>query len=592
MVFSMIDGEPRFNEALLDYVQNGSIRVLESFFRNEHPDASDSSGKTLLHYAAKSNNVSMTQHLIDSNYEVDARDHYGNSPLMLAVQSDSVDTARLLIRYNASVYFRDARGRSILPHRAKYKFRKNILLDVSESELLNKYRELVKIILERVRRDCWHNEQLLISRLTEINCSLVKAIYLGDANVTRLMLEYGRSVDERELETNETALHEAVKLGDFQNVKVLLEYGADVGAQNEDGLSPIYLYNQLSKDTDQKIKILRTLIEHGALLAPTPEKCMTPSQFILQNGKLWAINTLMQYDFEWDPHCSLLALVSNNDPDALEAVRGSGLELNATANPIKMPVLSFAATFGPLKKVQFLLESGADPNVVSEDGQTPLTSAFSYTFGQRKEHLPIVCLMLQHGADAQYSFQDGRTVFDVAAQQCHENLLEPVIAHLAMRESLGEAITDAIRSKIYSRDTFKAQFERCEQQIRMLKNTSVHETVTMYKLLTESQSKITRYARNKEFAPRFRKQLKNLTLEPYYSICLRKRVGKAIHLAQLNEQAVIVMNKLFRYRIKNYHEILSEIVDYFNCDQLKTVCSVYSLQESEPFHLDNLFVQF
>lgn len=236
---------------------------------------------------------------------------------------------------------------------------------------------------------------------------------------------------------------------------------------------------------------------------------------------------------------------------------------------------------GSLSKVQFLLEHGADPNAVNVyDGKTPLINAFTEIDTDIQENIvAIVRLLLRYGADdAQFAYTEAQqTVFDLGnAIFFRQQALESVVAHLALIKSCGETIGNLIRGKIESRDIYKQHFQLCKKQIDQMKKTTISGSCTLYKLLTESHMVITRYARSPEFTAMFEETMKNERFfDPYYSISLHERVGKAIREARLREEAVVVMNKIFPCRLRNYTDIFFEILGYLTCGDLKNICKVY-----------------
>lgn len=498
-------------------------------------------------------------------------DNHGQSPLMLAMENSSYDSAKMLVEAGANIYLCSDEVASCLskiPH--------HTLL----YRALNKYHEFVKTVLQKLRKDWRHDAQLLLKKLRDFGCTLFQVVSIGDASVTRLMLENGYPVNECLPETYETALHRAVYLADVENIKVLLEFDASIDTLDAEELPPMYyLYDRpihSREDEEQRVEILKMFVEHGGLSIQVPEDLMTPANYILRYGNLGAINTLVQYDIEYTSFDALNCLVSNTNDDSLEVLRGKSFDVNAKNNTIASPLLSIAVCLGCLRKVQFLLEHGADPNAVDKIGKTPLITAFNAIgVSDVKENiLPIVRLLLQYGANAQYQNAEAqKTVFDLAKSS--KEVVESVIAHLAMIESCGVAISELFRRKIDSDDLYKQHLQVCKKQIEEMKGTTINGSVTLYKLLTESHMKITKYARDPEFDPKFEEAMKlKWYLDPYFSISIHKRVEKAIQEAKLKEEAVIVMNKILPCRLRNCTDIFGEILDYLSCDDLKNFCKV------------------
>lgn len=75
---------------------------------------------------------------------------------------------------------------------------------------------------------------------------------------------------------------------------------------------------------------------------------------------------------------------------------------------MNMTCLHMAATDTNPEIVDVLLESGADPNVRTTDGATPLHCAFQYCAFE------VAKLLILGGADIHAVTEDGQTPFDVS----------------------------------------------------------------------------------------------------------------------------------------------------------------------------------
>lgn len=87
-------------------------------------------------------------------------------------------------------------------------------------------------------------------------------------------------------------------------------------------------------------------------------------------------------------------------------------------NPIAFRPLHAAIAGGSLEGAELLLDAGADPNQPQGDGLTPLMAAAAT--GQ----IEIVELLLDHGADPKPRSRDGLTAAQIASHQGHEDLIE------------------------------------------------------------------------------------------------------------------------------------------------------------------------
>jgi hypothetical protein len=95
-------------------------------------------------------------------------------------------------------------------------------------------------------------------------------------------------------------------------------------------------------------------------------------------------------------------------------------------------LLMVACRHGDQALVQFLLESGADPNARSPGGTTPLMYAKTAAFA--RGDMGILELLISHGADVTATDTHGKTALDYAVQNAsamiaflrkHQSLLPP-----------------------------------------------------------------------------------------------------------------------------------------------------------------------
>ena len=228
---------------------------------------------------------------------------------------------------------------------------------------------------------------------------LTWAAMMGQTAAAELLLAHGADIKGRNRDGN-TALHLAVFLGRAETAELLLKNGADVHARNNDGGTPI--------------DILGVPWEMTRLLSG-------PMGIELEQEQVEDGKAKIREMFSADPKLGVKTLPNvqdSNSTDLWSAARTGNLQaikryieeggdINALDNGFRLSAMSWGALHGQTEIVQFLIKNGADVNIKSGDGATPLHSA---AFLGR---IDVAKLLLENGADIKARNNDGATPVDV-----------------------------------------------------------------------------------------------------------------------------------------------------------------------------------
>jgi uncharacterized protein len=226
---------------------------------------------------------------------------------------------------------------------------------------------------------------------------LVFAARQGDIESAKLLLEHGADVNQQ-TEGGWTALIAAVQNRYYEMAKVLLEHGADPKIQNKGGWSALYLatdnrnieggdYPTRKPDMDH-LEIIKLLIDRGADV----------------NARMHSsTETRTIFTHQW--------LYEDGATPFLRAAQSSDLAL-----------------------MKLLLEHGADPQLATDDGTTPLmvASGIGWVEGVTYEwskaaNLEAVAMLLDLEIDVNAHNSEGRTALMGAAHKGRNDVVQLLV---------------------------------------------------------------------------------------------------------------------------------------------------------------------
>ncbi len=223
----------------------------------------------------------------------------------------------------------------------------------------------------------------------------------GSVWLVKYLCSQGVDVNAK-MDDGETALHHACKFRHFQVVKVLLENGAGVQMPRADGKTPfLSMVAEMRNDESEYPGFEKTadlLLEGGADI----------------NGRCDEGNTALYY----------CAAMFPKVPGAVEYLCSKGAEVSAVVEG--RTALHYACFLCNGQAVKILIENGADVNVPSSDGITPLTQPLFNSACSFPEFRETIDLLVNGGADIDASSVHGLTALDLAAGK--GNL--PLVKHL------------------------------------------------------------------------------------------------------------------------------------------------------------------
>jgi uncharacterized protein len=419
----LLQGASAFASELIDAVRaNDRARIKTLLAKEPDVNAKQVDGMTALHWAAQINDVDSLKLLLKAGADAQATNRYGITPLWIACENGNAPIVELLLDAGA-----DSNTRQ------------------------------------------FGNETVLMT-----------AARTGDFESVKALLKHGADVNAKE-KRGQTAVMWAAAEGHAQVVELLIREGADFKTPLDGGFTPLFFAVREGHSDAAKV-LLKAGADVNEAMQPKrragrgPQAGMTPLLMAVENGHFELAIDLVKAGADPNDQRAGYAALHNiswvRKPDHGEGEDGApppagsgkidsltfvrelvalGADINARIPkaPGGLGVLNrtgatpflMAAKTADIALLKLLYELGADPNITTADGVTPLiaaaglgTLAAGEVAGTEDEVVEVLDWLVKIGADANAVDNTGETAMHAAAYKNLPKAVEFLAAHGAKIE--------------------------------------------------------------------------------------------------------------------------------------------------------------
>ncbi|RXJ85588.1 ankyrin repeat domain-containing protein [Arcobacter sp. CECT 8985] len=408
------------NGSSLNYVNSSGRTILQDVALEENykvfkvlmehnPDLNikDSYGKTVLFDAVDGGNLNIVREVMNNIDDPNVLDNNGQTALFYAALKSSPEVAKFLVLNGCDIHITD-------DHRENVLFNA-VIMGASNIELIELLLEKgIKLNIKNLDNETILDEILkIISLLKDPKQNREGRYKLINKNydylkLTSVLIEHGLAVNRID-KSGKTALYKEVERKNYDTIDFLLDSGADINAEDKEGRTVLFeaIFAGLKNMPMIEYLLIKGAdIDHRDIHEKTIIDELCEIVLVQGNNKRASSRRYLNIDDEEDYFTLLKRMISYRP--RLNRPRSNG-------KTIIFDVISY----NNLDLLKLLFSAGAEPNIVDDEGNSPLTVLVDNGLKVKKirdkeQFLERLVYLLKFRIDVNVADSDGRTVYHKA----------------------------------------------------------------------------------------------------------------------------------------------------------------------------------
>lgn len=418
-------------------------------------------GTPALHWVVRVGDIALTQELIDAGAKVNMVNRYGLPALYIAASDGDVKMMKVLLKAGADPNTRDKTGETMLmaaaqsgnPNALK------LLLD-SEAEVDARDPTYEQTALMFALRE---NDNVAVKLLIERGADVNAQTRVGPTPANRMPGAGGGSHGDgivrggwpkqgmrNPIAGGKTPLIYAARDGNIDGAKLLLDAGADIEKTDPNGMTPL-----LIAIINDQMPMAELLIARGANVNAVDWYGQAPLWAAVDARNMAINSNTLEHHADREGGLKVIKILLDKGADVNHRVKEyppirrwlMGLGSLAWVDFTGQTAFLRASLSGDVTVMKLLLEHGADPNIPTFGGTTPLMAAaginwvFNETFDEGPEAL-LEAVKLCHslGNEINATNSMGLAAIHGAANRGSDNIIEYLAengADLTVKDEIG-----------------------------------------------------------------------------------------------------------------------------------------------------------